>query len=259
MNPSLSISLVQAPLAWHDPHKNREYFTARLDSGEKSDLWLLPEMFTTGFTMQPAPVAEPVNGETYGWLTRMAIKHRTHIGGSAVTEEGGRYYNRFLLADPEGNITSYDKRHLFTMAGEHEVYSKGEKGLVVSVNGWRISFLVCYDLRFPVFARNNAAQPYDLLVYVANWPVPRIKAWDKLLMARAIENQCYVAGVNRVGTDDNGMEYNGHSACIDPWGEVIAGGGEDEAVIRTVLDKDKLDDFRRKFPVLRDADLFRLD
>ncbi len=254
----LKVSMLQCPLVWHDPSANLEYFTLQLQTGKASDLWILPEMFTSGFTMQPEKVAQTMIGEAVSWMIETAKKLNTAIGGSLVISENGNYFNRFIFVKSSGEVLHYNKRHLFTLAGEQNFYSAGEQQTIVSLHGWKICLQVCYDLRFPVFARNTSNAPYDLLVYVANWPVPRINAWNKLLMARAIENQCYVIGVNRVGTDANEMLYTGHSAIIDPFGDYLLQAHEEEGVFSAQLDKDKLIQFREKFPVLNDADLFNL-
>ncbi|MES2627739.1 MAG: amidohydrolase [Bacteroidota bacterium] len=254
----LKVSLLQSPLHWQDPAANITHFDNLIRSGQPSDLWVLPEMFTSGFTMQPAKVAQEMDGEAVSWMVKTARELDTAIGGSLVITENGAFYNRFVFVKSSGEINTYDKRHLFTLAGEQNFYSAGEQRTEVMLKGWKISLQVCYDLRFPVFTRNSAANAYDLLIYVANWPEPRINAWSRLLVARAIENQCYVIGVNRTGNDDNGMPYNGQSAVIDPYGEYLVEPTDAEGVFSAHLDKDKLMDFREKFPVLKDADLFRL-
>ncbi len=254
----LKVSFIQAPLEWHNAAANRDYFTKKITQGVNSDLWLLPEMFTTGFTMQPQQVAEGMDGETVNWMIWLAKEKQTAIGGSVVIKTENGFVNRFILVKKAGDVFYYDKRHLFTLAGEQNFYQPGHQRTVVTVSGWRICLQVCYDLRFPVFTRNTKENPFDLLVYVANWPVPRIQQWDKLLVARAIENQCYVIGLNRIGTDLNGVLYSGHSAAIDFMGDYLTQAGETEGVFSTSLDKDKLVQFREKFPVLNDADLFTL-
>jgi len=254
----LKIALVQSPLFWHDAEKNRQYFSSCFNAKEKAQLWVLPEMFTTGFTQESALVAETMEGETVTWLKNEAQKHQTAICGSVVISENGKFYNRLLLAQKNGSIAHYDKRHLFTMANEHLNFSSGAKNLVVDIEGVRVAFQVCYDLRFPVFTRNSRENTYDLLIYVANWPEVRITAWDKLLCARAIENQCFVAGVNRVGTDNNGIQYNGHSTLIDPLGTYLIPPFETEHLVFKTIDLGELNAFRQRFPVLNDADSFTL-
>lgn len=248
--------MIQCPLTWHDPAANLKYFNNKITNSPASDLWVLPEMFTSGFTMQPEKVAQTMDGEAVSWMIETAKNLNTAICGSLVIEENGQFYNRFVFVKSSGSIYHYNKRHLFTLAGEQNFYSAGNEKTIVSLHGWKICLQVCYDLRFPVFVRNSSASTYDLILYVANWPVPRISAWDKLLVARAIENQCYVIGVNRTGEDANKMLYTGHSAAIDPFGEYLCEAGENEGIYTVQLDKDQLTAFREKFPVLKDADLF---
>lgn len=259
MSASLILTLIQPHMAWEDKAANLQHYEQLIESiPGKKQVVLLPEMFSTGFTMQPAPLAEGMNGPTVQWLKAMAEKHRIILCGSLIIEEDGHYYNRLIWMQPNGVQYHYDKRHLFTYAGEDEQYAAGQKKLIVQVNGWRICPLICYDLRFPVFSRNDAEQPYDLLIYPANWPEKRRTAWRTLLQARAIENQCYVAGINRVGVDGNGHHYAGDSAIIDPLGERLWEGGKSEAVQTILLDKKLLTDYRTHFPALKDADSFRL-
>lgn len=254
----LKVSFIQGSLEWHNSAINLTYFTQHIQNGPDSDLWVLPEMFTSGFTMQPEKVAEKMDGPAVSWMIKTARDRNTAIGGSLVISENGCYYNRFVLVKQSGEVFHYDKRHLFTLAGEQNFYSAGKKRTIVNINGWKICLQVCYDLRFPVFVRNSAENPYDLILYVANWPAPRVAAWDKLLLARAIENQCYVVGVNRIEKDANDMLYTGHSAAIDPFGEYLVQAREAEGVFSAHLDKDLLIQFREKFTVLKDADLFTI-
>lgn len=257
----LKVSLIQAPLVWHDPAANRNYFADQIRQAAEADLWVLPEMFTTGFSMAADKIAEPMDGPTVNWMRDTASKRATHLMGSLAIEENGQYYNRLVVAKPSGELLWYNKRHLFKMAGEHHAYAAGTERVVVSINGWKICLQVCYDLRFPVFSRNHQKPAYDLLVYVANWPQARIFAWDHLLIARAIENQSYVVGVNRIGTDQNELRYVGHSCIIDPMGKMLVNAQENEGVYSAQLDKDYLIDIRQKLPFLQDADSFdiRLD
>lgn len=251
----MRISLIQSPVIWHDPQANRAYFSEKISQLKaQPNLVILPEMFTTGFTMDPAAVAEKMSGDTVLWLQSMAMENNTALAGSIVIEENGKFYNRLLFVRPSGTIEHYDKRHLFTLAGEHHKYTPGREKLIVDYLGWKICLLICYDLRFPVFSRN--AENYDLLVYVANWPKPRMAAWDALLKARAIENLCYTAGVNRIGEDENGNNYIGHSQMIDALGNYIIAPDESEAVLSAELNLNELGATRQKFAFLEDRDRF---
>lgn len=225
---NLSLAFIQTSLFWEDPEKNTAHFSQKIETlGEPADLIVLPEMFSTGFTMHPSRAAEPMEGATMRWMHETARRQHAVIAGSLVIEEGGSYYNRFVWMPPDGRYQCYDKKHLFSYAGENENYTSGSSRLVVELNGWKIMPQICYDLRFPVFSRNRwlpeSGFDYDLLLYVANWPASRSHAWRVLLMARAIENMCYVAGVNRIGTDARDIAYSGDSAVIDPLGETLAG------------------------------------
>jgi len=253
----LTVTLVQAPLAWHDPAANRAHFGALLRGlPGPTDLVVLPEMFTTGFTMDTRAQAEPMSGPTVGWLAALAAELGAVICGSLVIEDGGRYFNRFVWMPPDGRHRHYDKRHLFRMAGEHEHFAPGRDRLITTLKGWRVCPLVCYDLRFPVFSRG--ADAYDLLLYVANWPAARRTAWRALLPARAVENQCYVAGVNRTGTDGKGIAYSGDSSVHDHLGQPLADLGCDPGHCTVKLDLAALRRYREKFPAWRDADPFTL-
>lgn len=249
----MKIALVQSPLVWEDPSANRRYFGNALDQARGADIIFLPEMFTTGFTMNPEPVAEPMDGDTVAWMRRMAGTLDAVIAGSVVIRDDAGFRNRFLLVTPD-DIAFYDKRHLFSLAGEHRAYARGENRQLVSFRGWKICLQVCYDLRFPVFSRN--ADDYDLLVYVANWPEARISAWDGLLKARAIENMCYVAGVNRIGLDANGHKYPGHSQVVDYMGKVIGDASGQETVLRVAIEREPMLEARQKFGFLDDRDSF---
>jgi len=267
---SITISLIQASLAWEDKAVNLHYFSEKIAAlSGKTQLVILPEMFSTGFSMAPTRLAETMNGDTVAWMKQQAQQHRIILTGSIIIEDGAddsgtpRYYNRLLWVLPNGQTGHYDKRHRFAYAGEDEHYQAGNRRFIASVNGWRINLLICYDLRFPVWARQNAtdaniAGEYDLLVYVANWPERRSHAWKTLLQARAIENQCYVAGVNRVGDDGNGIAHSGDSMVIDPLGQVLATAGNVENSITLTLRKEELVDLRNKFPFWKDADSFLL-
>jgi predicted amidohydrolase len=255
----IKIALIQTELIWENAQKNRGNFSEKINQiKEQVNLILLPEMFSTGFTMHPQEVAETMQGETVKWMQKTAAEKKSAIAGSIVISEGEKYYNRFLFVHPSGEINFYDKRHLFTLAGEEKVYESGKEKLIVNYMGWKICPLVCYDLRFPVWARN--AEAYDLLIYVANWPKIRIAAWDTLLKARAIENMCYTIGVNRVGLDANNYEYNGHSAVFNGLGEqfVETQPNQEETAVFT-LDKNHISKIRNKLGFLNDRDTFEIE
>ncbi|MFD1468962.1 amidohydrolase [Hymenobacter caeli] len=260
MAPDLTLTLVQADLHWHDAAANRAQFDALLAAhAQPTDLIVLPEMFTTGFSMDAAGQAETMDGPTVAWLRATAARHDAVVTGSVIIREGGHYYNRLLWARPDGTLAHYDKRHLFTFAGEHRTYTAGRGGPPVEAwRGWRICPLVCYDLRFPVWSRNPAAAPYDLLLYVANWPAVRRGPWQVLLQARALENLACVAGVNRVGTDGSGHAYAGDSALLDARGQYLAEAGDAVGCFTRTLSWADLQDFRAKFPALQDGDAFAL-
>lgn len=223
---------------------------------EEVDLIVLPEMFSSGFTMNPKAVAETMNGETIAWLQHLAKAKDCAITGSLVIEENGKYYNRLVFVYPNGELKTYDKRHLFNLAGEDKVYTAGREKLIIEYKGFRICPLICYDLRFPVFARN--VEDYDVLIYVANWPKPRINAWDILLKARAVENMSYAIGVNRIGMDENELEYVGHSQAVDFLGNYLLEAQETDGVFIVELDKEKLLETRSKLAFLKDKDSFKL-
>lgn len=259
----MNITLIQPDLYWHDPVANRAMLEERIfNLTTPTDLIILPEMFTTGFTMEARAVAEPMNLSTFRWLKQMAAQTGAVVTGSYVVKENGHYFNRLIWMQPDGQFDTYDKRHLFRMAGEDAVFKAGAGRLVNVWKGWRICPLICYDLRFPVWSRNKQAASsdfdYDLLLYVANWPAARQNAWNVLLQARAIENLSYVAGVNRVGTDGNGHPYAGDSAVIDFRGEVLFRHSDSEIVHQQTLSLDELRTFRATFPANLDADGFTL-
>jgi omega-amidase len=261
----LKITLVQSDLHWEDIEANLAMFEEKIwQIGSTTDVIILPEMFTTGFTMNSSKLAEHMNMRTFKWMKQMADQTGALIMGSYVVTVHERYYNRLLWMEPGGHYKTYDKRHLFRMANENKNYSSGESLLISTWKGWRICPLVCYDLRFPVWSRNrwdNAAKRpnYDLCIYVANWPTARIDAWDTLLKARAIENLSYVAGVNRIGQDGHGIEHNGHSAIISPKGEPIWS-NEGAEVTKTIeLSANSLHAFRDRFPAYLDADDFSIE
>lgn len=253
----MKIALIQSSLVWENPEANRNHFEEKINAiTEDFNLIVLPEMFTTGFTMDPAKVAETMGGKTVLWMQSLAKAKNAAITGSVVIEENANFYNRMLFVFPSGEIQHYDKRHLFTLAGEDKVYSRGTQKLIVEYLGWKICPFVCYDLRFPVFSRN--VENYDLLIYVASWPKTRIKAWDTLLSARAIENMSYVVGVNRTGEDQNGYAYVGHSQAVDILGEYVLEPRESEGVFFVELNKEKMMETRLKLGFLSDRDDFEI-
>jgi omega-amidase len=260
---SLAVTTIQTHLHWHDPVANRLILAEKIAQAPPASLVVLPEMFTTGFSMAAANYAEPMDGPTLAWMRERAATHRLALCGSLMVAEGGCYFNRFVFVLPNGHVGCYDKRHLFALAGEHQVYTAGHKKLLASLDGWKINPQICYDLRFPVWSRQtatvaNGAAPYDVLVYVANWPEPRRQAWRLLLQARAIENQCYVVGVNRIGQDGNGHHYTGDSLVIDPLGAILHDAGSSEGVATTLLSAHQLQTVRTKLPFWADADRFEL-
>ncbi|HLT52100.1 MAG TPA: amidohydrolase [Arenibacter sp.] len=256
MGKELKIALVQSPLIWEDPVENRKSLSKIIDHISFGvDVIVLPEMFTTGFTMSPSTISQTEGEKSVQWMKDQAERKNAALIGSMVFYEAGHYYNRLWFVEPDGKASSYDKRHTFTFAGEDKVYASGKKRLLIDFRGFRFCPLICYDLRFPVWARNT--ENYDLLVYVANWPEKRIDAWDALLKARAIENMAYVIGVNRVGTDYNGHNYVGHSAVYNVLGEPLAFSRE-ETVLYAILERDHITDQRQKLKFLEDRDLFSL-
>lgn len=261
----LKITLLQSDLYWEEIEANLAAFEEKIwRIGQDTDVIVLPEMFTTGFTMNAEAQAEMMNMRTFKWMRQMADQTGALILGSFIAKVHDRYFNRMLWMEPGGNYKTYDKRHLFRMAGEHKIFSSGESLLIGEWKGWRICPLICYDLRFPVWSRNtydilSKRLNYDLLIYVANWPTARIEAWSSLLKARAIENLSYVVGVNRVGIDGNGIEYNGNSAIVSPKGEVIFSSEGVEAIKTLELNANSLQAFRDKFPAYYDADEFSID
>lgn len=253
----LQIALVQSSIVWEDAEQNRIHFGEKIHSiSSPIDIIVLPEMFTTGFSMHPRPLAEMIDGPTVNWMQLLAKQKDAVITGSVIIEDEGSYFNRMMWVTPAGDAEFYDKRHLFSLAGEDDKYSAGSEIRVVEYKGWKFCLNVCYDLRFPVWSRNTTN--YDCLIYVANWPVLRVQAWSTLLRARAIENQCYVIGVNRVGEDKNQNLYNGQSVVIDMAGETVLDGGDKNEVFITELDRNNLQQFKDKFPFYRDADRFSI-
>jgi predicted amidohydrolase len=257
MTANLRVTMIQADLAWHDPATNRRNLAAQFRGlAGHTDLIVLPEMFTTGFSMEAGSLAETMAGATVAWLREESAAVGCAITGSLIVEENGQHYNRLVWATPDGGCAHYDKRHLFRIAREDQHYASGKQRLVVTLKGWRVCPLVCYDLRFPVWSRNRG--DYDVLLYVANWPSRRRTAWSALLRARAIENVCYVVGVNRVGKDGNGASYTGDSVALDFLGQVLGGERGGDFVETVVLDRESLATFRSDFPVHLDADDFEL-
>jgi len=259
----LKITLIQTSLAWEDPDDNLTHFRKLISGNDIStDLIILPEMFNTGFTMAAAKNAETMNGKTMDWILEVARVNQCAVCGSLIIEENKKYYNRLIWMHPDGNYEYYDKRHLFRMGDEHNHFSAGQKKLIVDLKGWKVSPLICYDLRFPVWSKNrysNGIYEYDLLVFVANWPAVRIAAWTALIKGRAIENLAYAAGVNRTGRDGRGYEYSGGSMVAAPWGEAIASAESDrEQILNVSLDHAALHDIRSKIGVGEDWDTFEM-
>ena len=249
----MKISIIQQDIVWADVAENIRKADAAVDAQPGSDLYVLPEMFSTGFCTLPEGIAEEAGGPALQWMKAKAVQTGAAIAGSVAVHEGGRHYNRFYFVKPDGTVAQYDKKHLFTYGGEHEHFTAGDKRVVVEHKGVRILLEVCYDLRFPVWTRNHG--DYDMILYVASWPTVRVEAWKALLAARAIENQCYVAGVNRVGNDPTN-EYSGGSMVIDPYGKIVASCDDGvEMAASADIDMDMLEAFRVKFPVLNDSDV----
>lgn len=254
---ALYITIIQPDIAWEDKETNLAHYTNLIEGikGQK-EIVVLPEMFSTGFSMAPERLAESMDGDTLQWMKEMAGQHRIILTGSLIIEADGQYFNRLIWMQPDGVSSYYDKRHLFGYGDEDQHYTAGARKLVTQVKGWRVCPLVCYDLRFPVWARNAAGSEYDVLLYVANWPQRRSLAWKSLLQARAIENQAYCIGVNRIGQDGKGISYSGDSSAFDPLGEKLWQCSDAAAVHTIELSRQKLEETRSHFPFLRDADKF---
>ncbi len=256
----LKITTIQTRLYWEDVKKNLAHFSAlfkKIKSGT-TDLIVLPEMFSTGFSMKPATYAESMNGQAVAWMHEKAREKKAVVCGSLMIKEDDQFYNRLIWMRPDGTFKMYNKKHLFQMGEEHKHYSAGNEKLIVEWKEWKICPLVCYDLRFPVWARQNEVR-YDLLLYVANWPERRRQAWKQLLIARAIENVCYVAGLNRIGKDGNGVKHAGDSGVFDFTGNKLSKTKPNIESVETLkLSKKDLEKFRRDFPVLNDADMFEI-
>ncbi len=256
---SLTFSLIQTQLFWEQKEENLRMLANKIDRIEvPTEIVVLPEMFSTGFSMQPQLLAEQMDGPTVQWMQETAAKKRIILTGSLIIQENDQFYNRLLWVLPNGEIGHYDKRHRFAFAGEDKHYAAGNKRLIAQVKGWKLNLQICYDLRFPVWARQQADQApeYDVLLNVANWPERRSHAWKTLLTARAIENQCYVIGVNRVGTDGKDIYHSGNSMVIDPLGEVLYHREHEEDVHTITLQKQALNEVRERFPFWKDADQF---
>jgi predicted amidohydrolase len=258
---NLKITVFQGYLFWENTDKNLQNITLRLSGGirEKTDLIILPEMFTTGFTMNAAELAEPMNGKTMQWMEKTASQYDCVITGSIIIKEGGKYYNRLIWMRPDGTHQHYDKRHLFARGNEHNTYTAGTQKLFVDLNGWKICPVICYDLRFPVWLRNIEENPYDLLIVVANWPERRAAHWRTLIPARAVENQSYVIAVNRVGHDGNEVYHSGDSTCIDPNGKVVYYKRDEEDLYTFSIIGDEVEKVRRALPFLKDSDDFEIN
>ncbi len=255
--PTLDITIVQAELHWHDAAQNREHFCDVIEHIDgHTDLIILPDTVTTGFSLDAPALAEPMDGATVSWMMEMAKLSNSAICGSVIITDGDDYRNRFICIQPDGSMTTYDKRHLFRLADEQSHYTQGETIQTFEINGFRICPMICYDLRFPVWSRNR--DTYDLLLYVANWPSRRHNAWATLLRARAIENLSYLAGVNRVGQDGNEIPYTGGSAIIDYLGNDLVGLGDQQGTATATLDLDELKRFRERFAFDKDADEFTI-
>lgn len=252
----ISISIIQSDIIWEDKQSNLKNYQEKIDQIDSTDLIILSEMFTTGFSMNPNNVSETMGGETIQWMKYNADKMNSAICGSIIIKEDNKYFNRFIWVNPDGSIHHYDKRHLFSIAGESEVYTPGNSKLIIEYKGWKICPLICYDLRFPVWSRN--VEEYDLLIYVANWPAKRKSAWKSLLLARAIENQCYVVGVNRIGLDNSGNSHSGDTSIINALGDVIYIRSHSEDLYTTNISKIELEKVRKQFPFLNDKDNFEI-
>lgn len=255
----LKITLIQSDLVWENAKANLNAFSEKIKLIPSTDLIILPETFSTGFSMDSEKLAEPMDRFSMQWMAEMAKQSNAVIAGSLILKESGKIFNRFIWMRPDGTFEKYDKRHLFTMGNEHNHYTNGQDQVVIELKGWRVCPQICYDLRFPVWSRNDTANPFDLLLYVANWPEVRIAAWEKLLYARAIENQCFVAAVNRIGVDGEGVNCIGNSMLIDSKGEPLWKATDSREETKTIsISKSELEAFRVKFPVLEDGDEFIL-
>ena len=250
----LTVTIIQTEVAWEDIPANLQAFEGKINGiPEETDLIILPEMFSTGFTMNAARLAEEMQGPAATWICAMSRERGAHIIGSVIILEAGRYYNRLLWARPDGGLLTYDKRHLFRMADEHLIYSPGNTHLTVNIKGWNLRPFICYDMRFPIWTR-NIGNEYDVAIFIANWPSPRAAQWRLLMPARAVENQAYVIGVNRVGKDGNGLSYSGDSSIVDPLGNVLFHQPETPCIHTERLSYDRVSEYRETFAAWRDAD-----
>ncbi|UPK70670.1 amidohydrolase [Chitinophaga filiformis] len=260
----LKVTLIQTNLHWENIEENLRMFDEKINAiQERTEVVVLPEMFSTGFSMAPERLAQTMDGSAVQWMKKKAAEKNIILTGSLIIEENGQYWNRLLWMQPNGVYGTYDKRHLFGYGGEHEHYQPGDKRLIAQVKGWKVCLTVCYDLRFPVWSRNvispETGEPaYDVLINVANWPERRSTPWKTLIHARAIENQCYTIGVNRVGNDGNNIYHSGDSSLIDPLGEIIYRKSHDEDIFTTTLERSRLEEVRKNFPFLKDADKFQV-
>jgi len=258
MDNLLKITVFQGYLFWENIDKNLQNISLRLSGiREKTNLIILPEMFNTGFTMNAPALAEPMGGKTMEWMQKTAVQFDAVVTGTLIIQENDKYYNRLIWMRPDGSYECYDKRHLFALGKEHQTYTAGDKKLIVELNGWKICPMICYDLRFPVWLRNVGGE-YDLLLFVANWPEKRALHWRSLIPARAIENQAYVIGVNRVGHDGNEVYHSGDSTCIDPNGNVVYYKRDEEDVYTFSINAEEVKKVRRALPFLKDADEFEI-
>lgn len=259
----LKLSIIQSKLHWENKKSNLDLFESKIQTLTDSDLILLPETFTTGFSMNVEQLAEEMNGPTLERMKEWSSTSGASIIGSYIVKVVNRYYNRLVCMYPDGSYETYDKRHLFSLGNEHRFFKKGDSRLICEINGWKICPMICYDLRFPVWSRNGLVTEreaqYDVLIYIANWPEKRVGAWDSLLKARAIENQAYVAGANRVGPDGNGIAHSGHSMVFDPLGDQLCDLKDEESTYTVELDRDSLEKTRRTLPFLKDSDSFSID
>ncbi len=252
---NLKVTIIQANIIWEKPKDNLEKYSQWLENIGETDIIVLPEMFTSGFSMDVKKLKEKANGPAIKWMQKLAAQKKAAVVGSLIIEDNNKIYNRAFWVLPDGKIQKYDKRHLYTIGKEHLHYSPGNEKLIVEYKGWKFCPLICYDLRFPVWARN--LEDYDVVLYLSNWPSPRHHVWKNLLIARAIENQAYCFGINRVGTDGTGLKYLGDSGCISPKG-FSAFMGEKEKVQTFEISYSELHDFRKKFPLLNDRDSFQI-
>lgn len=262
---SLTFTIIQTNLHWEQKALNLQMLEEKINGiKQETEVVILPEMFTTGFSMKPEQLAEGMDGETIAWMKRISSEKKIILTGSIMVAENGNYYNRLIWMLPNGQMGLYDKKHLFGYANEDKHYTSGNKRLIASVKGWKINLMVCYDLRFPVWSRQSHkwnednVLEYDVLIYVANWPEKRSHMWKTLLQARAIENQCFCIGVNRVGNDGNGINHSGDSMAVNPLGEVLYRKSDDEDIFTITLRKDELDKIREKMPFWKDADQFKI-